>query len=88
MVDDNLSQPINIINCARCGGYHERLIFKSMDNPIKDSDGMEWDRWAMCPTSGDPILMRVQQVEESKDWKFSTDQYAQTDKLAAKENEA
>lgn len=45
--------------CGRCDGFHENLkFFKFTSYPIEDKDGARWDYWAICPATGDPILMR------------------------------
>lgn len=41
-------------NCARCGGNHD-LAFQPLTNPPAS-----YTHWAPCPTSGQPILMRVE----------------------------
>lgn len=47
---------LGLEGCARCGGTHERLVWKRFETPIEDDDGTVWHRWAKCPTTGDPIL--------------------------------
>lgn len=46
-----------LMNCARCGGEHE-VEWKLFTNPITDWEG-SWTHWALCPTNGEPILMKV-----------------------------
>lgn len=46
-----------VIGCARCGNDHEAIEFKRFEIPIKDDDGL-WEYWALCPVSGDPILLK------------------------------
>jgi hypothetical protein len=48
----------NVRGCARCGGDHPKLEFKKFKNPC-----IERTHWALCPTTGEPILMRI------TDWK-------------------
>lgn len=45
-------------HCARCGQDHEKLNYKAFVNPIEDEDGTVWSHWALCPVTGDPVLMR------------------------------
>ena len=50
----------NIGSCARCGYDHADLEFKKFEqNPIEDSDGTVWNYWALCPVTGEPILLKV-----------------------------
>lgn len=44
-------------NCARCGGTHAQIEMRPFSqNP---PDGYGW--WAICPTNGEPILVKVTQ---------------------------
>jgi hypothetical protein len=45
-------------NCARCGEIHHGLIFAPFArySPI-------YSHWCLCPTSGQPILMRQQETD-------------------------
>jgi hypothetical protein len=45
--------------CARCGGNHVGLRFKRILNPIEDCDQIVWNWFAICPATGDPILLRI-----------------------------
>jgi len=49
-------------HCDRCGGDHERLEWKRF--AYNDIDGFQY--WALCPTNGDPVLLRVEPVETSE----------------------
>lgn len=57
-------------NCARCGEKHVELRFKPLTHPAD-----EWTHWALCPTNGEPIMLRISEPdttqreseEESKD---------------------
>lgn len=53
----------NIRNCARCGKNHTQLQFQEFKQPVKDKDG-DWNYWAICPSSLDPILLRTQEKED------------------------
>lgn len=57
MVDD-------LKSCARCGGNHDSLEFKEFKIPIKDSDKETWTHWATCPSTGDPVLMKIPKSED------------------------
>lgn len=54
-----------VAGCARCGGTHERLDWKAFDQP-PPSDSGRYTAWALCPTSGDPILFEVQVVADGR----------------------
>ena len=45
---------VNIRHCARCGGDHDGLEFRSFDLPAG-----KFTHWAPCPTNGEPVLMTV-----------------------------
>lgn len=60
----NKPETLSVINCARCGGEHHDLPLKYFEIPIIDPEDT-WDSWAMCPVSGDPIL--VQHYEKWND---------------------
>lgn len=52
-------------NCARCGGTHEELDWKRFAlQPGPPSNAGSYRAWAMCPTTGDPILFEIQVVAE------------------------
>jgi len=54
----------DLIGCARCHGEgHENITWQPLTFPVPDTDGTEWTHWAPCPTNGEPILMRIQQVD-------------------------
>jgi hypothetical protein len=46
----------DIRNCARCDGKHAALLFHKMQRSFQVI-GSEWQWWATCPTTGDPILL-------------------------------
>jgi len=41
----------DLSDCARCGGIHDNLEFKPLQNPADD-----WRFWAMCPETDQPVL--------------------------------
>lgn len=50
----------NVQSCARCGKDHERLEFKPFFNSDIVVGNYEcFTHWALCPTYGEPILMRI-----------------------------
>ncbi len=51
-------------NCARCGQDHKDLEFKLFTDAIEDTDGTIWSHWALCPTNGEPILLKVTQTDD------------------------
>jgi hypothetical protein len=49
---------ISIGCCARCDKKHENLAAKPFTRPIKDDAGQPLaTHFAMCPTTGEPILL-------------------------------
>jgi hypothetical protein len=59
----------NIDNCSRCGGRHDELEAKKFDRPHACEENIQtrtWTHWAMCPTSGDPIMVRNTTEEEDE----------------------
>lgn len=50
----------SVHGCARCGGAHiNKIDWYRFERPVVDDDEITWTHWATCPTSGDPILMRI-----------------------------
>lgn len=50
----------SLTNCARCRGDHKSLEFRRFIRyVIADSDGTVWSWWALCPNTGEPILMKI-----------------------------
>lgn len=43
-----------VVNCARCGGFHDALLFSPLRKPVGDLT-----HWAACPTTFEPVLFRV-----------------------------
>jgi hypothetical protein len=60
-------QPIanTVTKCARCGGYHEGLLFRPFAaGPMKTpAGGDEFGFWALCPVNGEPILAKVAEAD-------------------------
>lgn len=50
-----------IVNCARCGGSHDEIEATQFRTPFAPPEAapVVWTHWALCPTSGDPILFQV-----------------------------
>jgi hypothetical protein len=46
---------VDITQCARCTGNHAALLFVPFRHPFS----LTWTHWAMCPTNGEPILLRI-----------------------------
>lgn len=69
MPDSILPTPTHrsdIFQCARCGEDHQQLSFrKFIKSPVVDEDGTVWDYWAVCPTTGDPVLQKHEDIPES-----------------------
>jgi hypothetical protein len=47
-----------VVKCARCGNDHALLRFKRMDKPSGSNT-----HWAMCPFTGDPIMLSIESAE-------------------------
>lgn len=47
--------------CARCGESHYDLEFQPLTRPT------EWSHWAPCPTNGEPIMLKIVDLEEQAD---------------------
>jgi hypothetical protein len=43
-----------VITCARCGSDHTAVLFRRLQR-----HGEEFNFWANCPTTGEPIMMQV-----------------------------
>ena len=52
---------IDVKSCQRCGTNHDQLEFKPLQNAADD-----YDWWAMCPSSNEPVLLRIVNDGESK----------------------
>lgn len=49
-----------IKGCARCRGEgHKALIFREFKYPAGQDSGPPLTHWALCPTTGEPILMAL-----------------------------
>lgn len=53
---------IDVKVCARCGGEHRNLMFRSLSNPADD-----WVFWGTCPVLREPVLLKMEQIDESDD---------------------
>lgn len=50
---------VTINNCARCRSYHSEVVtYPFSQNPIT-VDGLVYDRYATCPVTDEPILVRT-----------------------------
>lgn len=45
---------VDIESCARCGEDHHGLDFTRFNRQMD-----EWTHWALCPTTGEPIELRI-----------------------------
>jgi hypothetical protein len=60
MEPSEITLPAYLRNCARCKGDHkERIEWKQLTYPMN-----EYTHWAMCPTNGEPILMRIVEIPD------------------------
>jgi hypothetical protein len=49
---------VDVHSCARCGGEHTALQFKTFTyNPI-GVEAKVFEFWAMCPETEEPIILR------------------------------
>jgi hypothetical protein len=61
-----------VVNCARCGGTHEKILFLKFNRPPAiPITGREpflsaW-YWSTCPTSNEPILLVSLDLSEFPD---------------------
>ncbi len=46
---------IRVEECARCGGNHDEVTFRSLDRPAEG-----WTMYGACPANKQPIMLRVQ----------------------------
>jgi hypothetical protein len=50
---------VTVLRCARCGQDHELMLFRRIKGqPMEDADGVTWTYWGICPTTGDPVMLR------------------------------
>lgn len=62
----------SLFTCSRCGETHLDLKFGLLTNPVLGNDGKEeYTHWALCPTNGEPILMKVLERDENNRVTFS-----------------
>lgn len=54
-----------VYQCARCGDDHAELEFVQFARPIEDSDSTIWTYWTMCPTTNEPILLKVTEEDDA-----------------------
>ncbi len=52
--------PTTITNCTRCGESHDLIIFEKLAKPMPVGPEPDRTHWAMCPTTEQPIIMRVE----------------------------
>lgn len=48
-------------NCARCGTGHKNIKFAKLKKPC-----VSWTHWAICPETGEPILLKIVDGEKNK----------------------
>lgn len=52
---------VDLVGCARChGDGHPGLQFKPLTHPVEHHDDVIGTHFALCPTNGEPILMRTE----------------------------
>lgn len=56
-----MSITVDLNGCARChGDGHAGLTFHELTRPLIIGNEQPLTHWALCPTNGEPILMRVE----------------------------
>jgi hypothetical protein len=69
----------HLLNCARCTGEHQDLVFKEFHIPILVGKDDPLTHFAICPVTGEPILLSVRVVADDsspKDEKEEDDEPA------------
>lgn len=51
----------DVLNCARCREDHQMMEFRRFQRPIIDSDNTVWNFWGSCPTTKEPVLLRIEE---------------------------
>ena len=60
--------------CSRCGEDHREIVFhKFKENPIS-CDGDDFTYWGWCPNLLEPIILRVDEDEETTDNRTSEEE--------------
>lgn len=59
---------MKVVNCARCGGEHDHVHTRKLERPFAPPEAapVVWSDWAMCPTTGDPILISTVGAEPDR----------------------
>ncbi len=47
---------VNVVQCPRCNGCHDRLRFVAFKNAIETAFP-EFTHWSVCPTTNEPVLV-------------------------------
>jgi hypothetical protein len=58
---------IEIHDCARCGGDHDAAPLDEISGRPIETDAGTHTHHALCPTTGDPILVRFEHVDEEEE---------------------
>jgi 2'-5' RNA ligase len=56
----------DVMHCARCGGNHKGIRFSSLTRPVEQDGGVPLTHVAICPATGQPILMGKEAAPLSK----------------------
>lgn len=57
-------RPITLEVCRRCDGRHEGLPFRRFDPAVLVTTAVLITDWALCPTTGEPILLVVETIPD------------------------
>jgi hypothetical protein len=49
--------PLRVDECERCGEEHASLTFIELQRQQAGANGTDWDYWASCPTTGEPLMV-------------------------------
>lgn len=50
----------DVTSCARCHEDHPGLTFRPFANPISLPSTAPLTHWAICPGTGEPIVLRIE----------------------------
>lgn len=56
---------VTVEGCSRCGERHADLSFQEFVKP-PNYVGLTLTHWALCPTTGEPLLLRPASIEDGR----------------------
>ena len=63
MDDKRITITQSVRYCARCSQNHYNVEFYLFQNPVHITDVITLPFWAMCPTTGEPLFLKI--IKES-----------------------